>query len=103
MVPHAMVLMKRMLQTPVMIPPTGKMSRPVPGTTKGASDATTKVWMGGSTAALVMVEAWVAKAPATKEASLEVRVVFVIAPDEVVPVKVTTGRRRVSIVALHFD
>lgn len=44
--------------------------------------------------------AWLEKTPATKEASLEDSVVFVVAPEEVVPVKVTTGVRRASHVAL---
>jgi len=48
----------------------------------------------------VIVVAWLEKTPATKEASLEDSVVFVVAPEEVVPVKVTTGVRRASHVAL---
>lgn len=87
-----MVPRKRTVQIPVMTPPIGKIKMLRPGTTNGAPDATTKVWIGASTAAFV-TETCAANTPDTKVASSEDRDVLTVAPVPSVPVRVTVGTR----------
>lgn len=81
--------MSRTAHTPVTMPPMGKIRMWTPGRTNGAPDATTKVWIGGWTVALVTV-ACLAKTPETKFASVDDSVVLT-APVLSVPVRVMTG------------
>lgn len=66
-----------------------------PGTTNGALDATTRVWIGDETAVLETV-AVCAKTPETKVASPDARVVLTCDPVLSVPVRVTVGMRSFS-------
>lgn len=84
-----------------MIPPIGKIKICRPGNTKGASDATTRVWMGDWTEVLVTV-AFCAKTPETKFASPVARVVFTCKPFESIPVNVTVGTTVFSSIALRL-
>ena len=87
-----MVAINKRVQTPVMIPPIGKIMMFNPGTTNGEPDATTRVWIGGWTRDFVGVTT-AAKTPDTKVAwSLE-RVVFTNSPVGSFPVNVTVGTR----------
>lgn len=99
-VPYAIVPTKRTVQILVMINPIGTIKMFKPGTTNGASDATTRVWMGGITWDFVTVT-WAAKTPETKVASSEEREVFTFAPVLSVPVRVTVGTRTFWRAALH--
>lgn len=89
------VEMRRIAQTPVMMPPIGKIRMWRPGTTKGASEATTSVWMGDCTAVLDTVAAF-ANTPDTNVASPDARVVFTVSPSGFMPVSVTVGMRSFS-------
>jgi hypothetical protein len=60
-----MVAIKRTAQTPVMTAPIGAIRILRPGSTNGALEATTRVWMGDCTADLVTVVAAFAKTPLT--------------------------------------
>lgn len=100
MVPYPTAAMKRTAQTPVMMPPIGKIRIFRPGTTKGALDATTRVWIGDDTADAVVVVAALAKTPLTNVASLLEREVLTVWPLVSMPVNVTVGMRSFSRVAL---
>lgn len=64
--PYVTTAKNRMAQVPVMIPPIGKIRMCVPGRTKAAPEATTRVWIGGSAADnVVTVVAAFAKTPVT--------------------------------------
>ena len=65
----------------------------IPGTTNGDADATTRVWIGGETWALVATTSWTEKTPETKFASELVREVLTFAPVLDCPVRVTSGTR----------
>lgn len=67
-VPYAIVALNSTAQTPVMMAPIGNIKIWRPGTTNGAPDATTRVWIGGETSDFVGTT-WVAKTPLTKVAS----------------------------------
>lgn len=98
-VPYAIVAESSTAQTPVMMPPIGKMRILVPGRTNGASEATTRVWMGAvAWKALVAVTA---KTPVTKEASPVLRVVLTAVPVAEVAVRVTMGTTSFSREALR--
>ena len=84
--------MNKTVQMPVMIPPMGKMMMLRPGTTNGDPDATTRVWIGGWTCDFDG-ETDAEKAPETKVASEEERVVLTAAPLESTPVNDTVGTR----------
>lgn len=77
-----MVAMKRTDQMLVMIRPIGKIRIDMPGTTKGASEATTRVWIGGMTLDWVGTSC-LANTPFTKVASLEEREVLTEVPVDV--------------------
>ena len=76
-VPYPTVAANNTVQIPVMIPPMGKIRMWRPGTTNGAPDATTRVWIGGETW-LFVGTTWVAKTPETNVASLEESVVLTV-------------------------
>jgi hypothetical protein len=61
-----------------MTPPIGKIKMLRPGRTKGASEATTRVWMGDWTVDLVVVVAAFANTPFTNVASLLEREVLTV-------------------------
>ena len=83
-----------------MTPPMGKIRMLRPGSTKGASEATTRVWIGACTTLLLVVVAAFANTPDTKVASLLEREVLTIWPVAVMPVNLTVGIRSFSRVAL---
>lgn len=87
-----MVAINKRTQTPVIIPPIGKIKMCNPGTTKGEPEATTRVCMGGITRDFVGVTC-AAKTPDTNVASLEESVVLTIWPLGCSAVKVTVGTR----------
>ncbi len=101
-VPYAMVAINKTVQMPVIIPPIGKIRMFNPGTTNGAPDATTRVWIGGCKRDFVGVTT-AAKTPDTKVASLEERVVFTISPVGSSPVNVTVGTRTFWRAALNMS
>jgi hypothetical protein len=93
--------MKRTAQTPVTTAPIGAIRILRPGSTNVASEATTRVWIGDSTALLVTVVTASAKTPETKVASLFDKEVLTVSPFASVPVKVIFGIRSFSREALQ--
>ena len=93
--PYAIVAISKTAQMQVITPPIGKINRFMPGTTNGASEATTRVWIGGCTTVLLTVASR-AKTPETNDASPESRVALTWRPAELRPVRVTVGARSFS-------
>lgn len=91
---------KSTVQVPVITSPIGTMRKLSPGTTNGASLATTKVWIGGSTRTNETM-ALSENIPVTNVASFELRVVLTLLPRLSRLERVTAGVRTFCIAALE--